>query len=57
MSHHENLPFRFSSSYPAFNSLVIPNSATSLYFVDGVWKGIIDKRLLSGGGGGGLSEV
>ncbi len=39
-------------------SLVIPNSATSLCFVDRVWKGIIDKRLLSrGGGGGGLSEV
>ncbi len=34
-------------------SLVIPNSATSLCFVDRVWKGIIDKCLLSRGGGSG----
>ncbi len=31
-------------------NLVIPNSATSLCFVDRVWKGIIDNRLLSRGG-------
>ncbi len=36
-------------------SLVISNSATLLSFVDRVWKGIIDKRLLSHGGR--LSEV
>ncbi len=45
-------------------SLVVPNSTTSLCFVDRVWEGIKDKRLLSflgggggGGGGGHLFEV
>ncbi len=33
------------------------NSATLLCFVDRVWKGIIEKRLLSRGGGGRFSEV
>ncbi len=35
---------------------MIPNSATLLCCVDRVWKGMIEKRLLSRGGGG-LSEV
>ncbi len=40
-----------------YNSRVIPNSATSLCFVDRVWKGIIEKRLFFREVGARLSEV
>ncbi len=45
------MSFSFNLEYNV--NLVIPNSATSLCCVDRVWKGIIHKRLLSRGGGGG----
>ncbi len=48
------MSFSFNLAYNV--NLVIPNSATSLCFVDRVWKGIIETRLLSRGGGS-LSEV
>ncbi len=52
---HFILPWISLQTRHNLTSLVIPNSATLFCFVDRVWKGwkgIIEKRLLSRGGGG-----
>ena len=54
MTHPQSMVRHFLSMLLK-SSLVIPNSATSLCFVDRVWHGIIEKRFLSRGGR--LSEV